>query len=163
MRVGPAGSGNLTAVRHDRLQLRRTQDSKLRMHVSAPSYTRTQGRTSTETSGGRQRRLHAGQLYVYPQAWMLQTHRPSPYRQCLDCPQSRYWQWHTLAASRLMAKQMKVTTSLTTTTAMTREQKGPLPSVSFSTAICSRRRQLSKLLGSLVLGWIQMHHAVHRT
>lgn len=69
----------------------------------------------------------------------------------------------TLAASRLMAKQMKVTTSLTTTTAMTREQKGPLPSVSFSTAICSRRRQLSKLLGSLVLGWIQMHHAVHRT
>ena len=69
----------------------------------------------------------------------------------------------TLAISMLMAKQTNVTTSLTTTTAMTREQKGPRPSVSFSTAICSRRQRLSKLQGSLVLGRIQTQHAVRRT
>jgi len=38
----------------------------------------------------------------------------------------------------LSEKQMKTRTSLVTTTAITSEQYGPRPSVSFSTAICAR-------------------------
>jgi hypothetical protein len=41
----------------------------------------------------------------------------------------------TSAISMLMAKQTNTTTSFTITTAMVKDENGPLPSVSFSTAI----------------------------
>jgi hypothetical protein len=43
----------------------------------------------------------------------------------------------TLAASTLSAKQVMTATSLTTTTDMTRDEKGPRASTSLRTAICS--------------------------
>ena len=39
----------------------------------------------------------------------------------------------------LRAKAMMTTTSFTTTTAITKVEKGPLPSSSFSTAICAHQ------------------------
>ena len=49
-------------------------------------------------------------------------------------------------SSRLTAKQQKTRMSLTTTTAMTSEQKVPLPAVSFRTAICGRSHRCSALI-----------------
>ena len=49
----------------------------------------------------------------------------------------------TSAISMLIAKHTKTTTSFTMTTAIVNEEKGPLPSVSFSTAICVPKQQLT--------------------
>ena len=49
----------------------------------------------------------------------------------------------TLAISMLMAKQTNTTTSFTMTTAMVKDEKGPLPSVSFNTAIYMPQKHFS--------------------